>query len=330
MQEQIRLTDLAKRAGVSVATVSRVLNGRPGVAPETRSQVLAALQRAGYTPGDAPTARLVGLITPEVELPGGTRLLQALQGRLGSADYTPVLASHGNSGSVAWAVDTLMRRKVAGLIVMGPKTLGAPDRAALGRINSHNLPLVLVDIDPTDIAGSGITASAVRTDQAGGVRLAIEHLQSLGHQRIGLLTDQVSAAALTDAFASAVPDGPVVHTLDTVASGESAAKKLVQTCTAVIAASEILAIGTLRAAQAAGRHVPAAVSVIAAADSPLTAYASPALTSIRAPVEELARTASDLILASLVSPGTDQPTEALVLTPELIVRQSSDRAKEHT
>lgn len=328
MQDRTRLADLATRAGVSIATVSRVLNGRPGVAAATRSQVLGALDEVGYTSTDTTAGRLVGLITPTLGTPGAAgSLVEAVQGRLGAADYSPLLAAH-TDGGVAWAIDTLLRRKVIGMIVVGPARLSAGDAAALDRVLAQQLPLVLLEIPRAQLEryGSKPAGVGVRTDHRRGIELALDHLQSLGHRRIGLLADDAAGPA-SDAFIARCGPDRIAVTPSTVAAAESTASGLLDRCSAIVATSDLLAIGALRAAGAADRAVPAEVSVVALADSPLTAYAMPSVTSVRAPVTELGRTATDALLGALAPPIEPRRIAGeLTLPPELVVRQSSGPA----
>lgn len=317
MQERTRLVDLADRAAVSIATVSRVLNGRPGVAPETRSRVLAALDESGYLPAESSTARLVGLAAPGLDQEPTAAIAQAVQTDLGAADLTAVLCSHAGQGGLAWAVETLLRRKVVGVVAVGPARLSAPDLAALDRLVAQQVALVRVNLPEVDAGRS------VRSDTELGAGLAVRHLTDLGHRRVGLLADQLDPRQVAD-FGAACPAGPMRRTTNDLGSAERAAAELIEDgATALVCGTDLLALGALRAAEDRGLDVPGQLSLVAAVDSPLAVYARPALSAVRHPVAELGRTAVHLIVSAIDQPDMRRGGQEVVLPPDLVLRGST-------
>ncbi|MET9935762.1 LacI family DNA-binding transcriptional regulator, partial [Streptomyces sp. NPDC006324] len=181
-----RLSDIAAQAGVSEATVSRVLNGKPGVATATRESVLAALDVLGY---ERPvrlrqrSAGLVGLITPELDNPIFPALAQVIGQALTRQGYTPVLATQTPGGSTEDELtDMLVERGVAGIIfVSGLHADTTADTTRYDRLRGKGVPYVLLNgFSPR------VQAPFVSPDDRAAMRLAVTHLAALGHTRIGL------------------------------------------------------------------------------------------------------------------------------------------------
>ena len=181
-----RLADIAAQAGVSEATVSRVLNGKPGVAAATRQSVLAALDVLGY---ERPvrlrqrSAGLVGLITPELENPIFPALAQVIGQALTRQGYTPVLATQTPGGSTEDELtEMLVDRGVSGIIfVSGLHADTTADMQRYEQLRAQGVPFVLVDgFSPK------VQAPFVSPDDRAAMQLAVTHLASLGHTRIGL------------------------------------------------------------------------------------------------------------------------------------------------
>lgn len=333
-----RLADIAAQAGVSEATVSRVLNGKPGVAAATRESVLAALDLLGY---ERParlqkrSAGLVGLITPELENPIFPAFAQVICQALTRQGYTPVLATQTPGGSTEdELVGMLVERGVAGIIfISGLHADTDADMGRYERLRGKGVPFVLVNgFSPK------VRAPFVSPDDRAAMRLAVTHLASLGHRRIGLalgparfvpvqrkIEGFVQAmgehVGLTRAEAEALTE----HSLFTLEGGQAAAEALLaRGCTAVVCASDMMALGAIRAARQRGRSVPADCSVIGFDDSPLIAFTDPPLTTIRQPVTAMGQAAVRALLEEIG--GTPTPHSEFVFLPELVVRGSTATA----
>jgi alanine racemase len=187
-QPRLRLADIARQAGVSEASVSRVLNDKTGVSAEVRQAVLAALDVLGYERPERlrrRSAGLVGLITPELDNPIFPQFAQTIESALSQSGYTPVLCTQtvGGVGEVEY-VDMLLDRAVAGIVFISGKhadTTADPDRYR--KLLSRPLPIVLVN-------GwmPGVDAPFISVDEGAAAAMAVRHLVSLGHQRIGLIS----------------------------------------------------------------------------------------------------------------------------------------------
>lgn len=329
-----RLADIAAQAGVSEATVSRVLNGRPGVAAATRESVLAALDVLGYERPVKLRRRsegLVGLITPELENPIFPAFAQVIAQGLTRQGYTPVLATQTPGGSTEDELtEMLVDRGVAGIIfVSGLHADTTADTGRYERLHGQGVPFVLVNgFSPH------VRAPFVSPDDRAAMRLAVSHLVSLGHERIGLALGPerfVPVQRKIEGFRGCVtellgdradPGELIAHSLFTLEGGQAAAGTLLERgCTAVVCASDMMALGAIRAARQRGLAVPAEVSVIGFDDSPLIAFTDPPLTTIRQPVTAMGQAAVRTLLEEIA--GTPAPHSEFVFLPELVVRGST-------
>ncbi|MEV6984714.1 LacI family DNA-binding transcriptional regulator [Sphaerisporangium sp. NPDC051017] len=327
-----RLAEVAKKVGVSEATVSRVLNGKPGVAEATRAAVLTALDVLGY---ERPTqlrgerARLVGLVLPELGNPIFPALAEVVGGALAQQGFTPVLCTRTAGGlSEADYVEMLLEQQVSGVVFAGGHYAEADaPHEHYYRLLELRLPVVLVNA-ATDSLGF----PQVSTDDAVAVEQAFGHLASLGHERIGLVlgpddhipSRRKMAAFMASAKAAGLPAGPecVEHTLFSPEGGQAVTTRLLKRgVTGIICASDPLALGAVRAVRRFGMSVPEDVSVVGFDDSAFMNCTNPPLTTVRQPIEAMGRTAVTLLVGQIE--GASVTAEELLFEPELVVRGST-------
>lgn len=334
-----RLADIAAQAGVSEATVSRVLNGKPGVAATTRQSVLAALDVLGYERPVRLRQRsegLVGLITPELENPIFPALAQVIGQALTRQGYTPVLATQTPGGSTEDELtEMLVDRGVAGIIfVSGLHADTSADMQRYEQLRAQGVPFVLVDgFSPK------VQAPFISPDDRAAMALAVTHLVSLGHTNIGLALGPkrfVPVQRKIEGFVRTmqellglspadIEERLVQHSLYTLEGGQAAATALIdRACTAVVCASDMMALGAIRAARQRGLEVPTDISVVGFDDSPLIAFTDPPLTTIRKPVPAMGQAAVRTLLEEIG--GTPAPHSEFVFMPELVVRGSTASA----
>ncbi|WP_377272474.1 LacI family DNA-binding transcriptional regulator [Peterkaempfera sp. SMS 1(5)a] len=333
-----RLADIAVQAGVSEATVSRVLNGKAGVSAATRQTVLAALDVLGY---ERPTrlrqrsAGLIGLVTPELNNPIFPAFAQVIEQVLSRHGYTPVLCTQTPGGSTEdELVEMLVERGVSGIVfVSGLHADTTADHDRYAKLTGRQVPFVLIDG-----YSDRISAPFVSPDDRAAMRMAVQHLVELGHERIGLAVGQrryVPALRKVEGFTAALRDvlgqspeqaeSAVQHTLFSVEGGHAAAGALLDTgCTAIVCASDMMALGAIRAVRQRGLSVPQDVSVVGFDDSPLIAFTEPPLTTIRKPVEAMATAAVDALLEEVG--GNPAQRAEFMFQPELVVRGSTAAA----
>lgn len=336
---RLRLADVAAEANVSEATVSRVLNAKPGVGEESRRAVLAALDVLGYErPAQLRTksAGLVGLVVPELENPIFPAFAQSVESVLAQRGYTSVLCTQVPGGvSEDEYVDMLLARGVAGIVfISGLHADTSLDHARYQRLIDHGLPIVLVNG-----FSDAFDAPFFSADDAGAMRLAVSHLADLGHRRIGLavgpprfLVSQRKragfVAAMTDLLGLDVREAErlVVSTMFTVEGGHAAAARLRadSAVTAVVCGSDLMALGVVRAVRAAGGEVPYDVSVVGFDDSTLVSFTDPPLTTVRQPVAAISRAAAGALVDAIA--GHEPATGEFLFAPELVVRRSTGPA----
>jgi DNA-binding LacI/PurR family transcriptional regulator len=330
-----KLSDVAKKAGVSEATVSRVLNDKPGISASTRAAVLTALDVMGY---ERPTqlrgerARLIGLVLPELQNPIFPALAEVVGGALAQRGFTAVLCTRTTSGmSEADYVDMLLERQVSGMVFGGGQYAEADaPHGHYMRLLELRLPVVLVNA-----ACEHLDFPRVSTDDAVAVEQAFGHLTSLGHERIGLILgppDHMPSRRKQEAFEVAaeragltVPAEYVEHTMFSIEGGQVAASRLLkQGVTGIVCASDPIALGAVRAVRRAGLRVPQDVSVVGYDDSAFMNCTDPPLTTVRQPLEAIGRAAVAMLVGQI--DGIPVTAEELLFEPELVVRGSTGPA----
>ena len=330
-----KLADVAKQAGVSEATVSRVLNGRPGISDATRAAVLTALDVIGY---ERPThlrgrkARMVGLVVPELQNPIFPALAEVVAGALAQRGFNAVLCTRTGSLSEAEYVEMLLERQVSGMIFAGGQYAEADaPHEHYARLLQLRLPVVLVNA-----AADHLDFPRVSTDDAVAMEQAYAHLAYLGHERIGLILgppDHVPSRRKLAALEvmSARPSGPlfvvdlVERTRFSIEGGHAAATKLIaRGVTGIVCGSDPIALGAIRAARRAGLRVPLDLSVVGYDDSAFMTCTDPPLTTVRQPIEAIGRAAVDMLVGQIE--GSNVSPEELFFEPEIIARGSTANA----
>ncbi|MFF5206059.1 LacI family DNA-binding transcriptional regulator [Streptosporangium sp. NPDC000396] len=328
-----RLADIAAQAGVSEATVSRVLNGKPGVSSGTRQAVLAALDLMGYERPQRLRQRsngLIGLVTPELDNPIFPAFAQAIEKALTQHGYTPVLCTQLPGGAVEDEfTEVLMERGVSGIVFVSglhADTTAKMDRYT--RLRERGLPIVLLDG-----YSNQIDAPFISPDDRAAARLAVQHLVDLGHERIGLAVGpgrfvpvirkiEGYRRAMAQLLGATEVGELISHSLFSVEGGQAAAAQLLERgCTGIVCASDLMALGAIRACRDRGLSVPGDVSVVGFDDSPLIAFTDPPLTTVRKPIGAMASAAVATLLEEIN--GARGKHIELMFQPELVVRRST-------
>jgi len=332
-QSRATIREIARAAGVSIATVSRVINGRPDVSPQTREAVLRVVREHGFSTNRNARALsggrtgLVGVTLPILEAAYFAVIVSGTAEALYEHDMRIVLCPtlHQHEREVT-LLDRLMHGTTDGAILMLPEESNAELRA----LQETGYPFVVVD--PRVQLDQGIPA--VSASNASGARAVVEHLLSLGHRRIGAILGPADWMATTErlnGYRSALAAAGVLAARDLVVesdfsieSGEAAAAALLdlpERPTAIFGFNDNVAIGALRAAEARGLIVPDDLSVVGFDDSEQSGLVTPALTTVRQPLAEMGRMAVSLLLRLL----DHQRVEAMniELATRLVVREST-------
>jgi DNA-binding LacI/PurR family transcriptional regulator len=333
------MADVARLAGVSEMTVSRVLNGSPSVRPATRDRVLSAMREFDYYPNPAARALVtgrsstVGVVSMDSTLFGPASTLFGLEQAAHAAGYVVSVASVRDltRESIVDAIGRLHRQGVEGVLVIAPH---AAAQTALRQV-PKTLPLVVVE------AGTGGGFPVVAVDQVAGARLATEHLLDLGHRTVWHLAgplDWLEAQARERSWravlqAAGAPVPPVLRGDWSAASGYELGRQLAVEpgVTAVFAANDHIALGLLRALGEAGRRVPGDISVVGFDDVPEAAFFIPPLTTVRQDFDEVGKRGMALLLTQMDrrragvagEPGRGTRGRRASIKPTLVVRAST-------
>jgi DNA-binding LacI/PurR family transcriptional regulator len=332
------IEDVAREAGVSIATVSRALRGLPDVAETTRARVLEAAAELNYVASPF-AARLasgrtstVGVVVPFVNRWFFAQVIDTIESTLREGAYDLVLYNLGDEAGRARFFEEMPLRKRVDAIVIASLVLSEAEFAALDDLG---LPVGLLGVDRPGYVST-------RIDDAAGAQVAVEHLLSLGHTRIGLIGGDTSdpmrftpphhrqrgyRAALEG---SGITPEPALEVLGyfTVGGGTTAAETLLalpERPTAIFAESDEMAYGAIRAIRTAGLQVPGDVAVIGFDDHVHSELMD--LSTIRQPVAEQARDLT-LRLLSELGRGDDEQGDPVVIMPtSLVVRGSTDPSR---
>jgi LacI family transcriptional regulator len=330
------IRDVAERAGVSVGTVSNVLNRPDIVSPGTRERVLAAIEALGFVRNEsarqlrAGHSRTVGLVVLDIANPFFTDVARGVEDAVSAAGLAVILCnSDDQKEKEAAYLDVLAEQRVQGVIIT-PTAQG--ESTALEALRARGVPVVLLDRRATDP-----DQCSVAVDDVQGGRLAADHLLERGHRRIAFIGgssglpqiqerhDGVEAAVRevcgdTDCLTVLSPD-----TL-TVAGGREAGELIVgmpaaQRPTAAVCANDLIALGLLQEMVRHGVAVPEEFAIVGYDDIDFAAAAAVPLSSVRKPRQELGRRAAELLLDEAHEEG--HLHEHLLFEPMLVVRESS-------
>ncbi|HEV7657280.1 MAG TPA: LacI family DNA-binding transcriptional regulator [Mycobacteriales bacterium] len=323
---------MAQKVGVSEATVSRVLNNRPGVSDATRAAVLTALDVLGY---ERPTqlrgerARLVGLVLPELQNPIFPALADVIGDALAQHGLTPLLCTRTAGGvSEAEYVDLLLQHRVSGVVFAGGSyAMADASHEHYKRLSERRLPVVLLNAGIEHLAFPRVSC-----DDTVAVEQGVGHLRSLGHERIGMVlgtSDHMPSRRKLESFRAVLAaggerlaDDVIEHSLFSIEGGQVAAGKLIDRgITGILCASDLMALGSVRAARRREKSVPGQISIVGYDDSQLMTCAAPPLTTIRQPIEAMGRSAVEMLVSQIE--GASVSADELLFEPELVVRGST-------
>lgn len=327
------LSSVSIEAGVSEATVSRVINGRPGVSAATRKRVREVLDRHGYAKELAGGAsRHVGIVVPELINPIFGMFAELVEAQLSLRGFSALIACARTSDDESEFGNTLLQNTAAGMILIsGTNSTANRNPATLADLASRGLRMVVVNGPVPEIG-----APALTTDFAEGMRESMRHLRAMGHERIGFASgpftshsSSLQLAAYRETTTSASLPTLDVSTSYSIEGGELATTLLLdEAVTAIIYASDIMALGGLRALQRRGISVPSDLSVIGMDDSTFMQFTNPALTTVRQPVQELAQESVNALVAAMQ--GAADTGGELLFRPELVIRESTGHIAANT
>jgi LacI family transcriptional regulator len=320
---------IAEQTGVSVPTVSKVINGRPDVSNDTRRRVVEALIEHGYrrTPRARTRSPLLEVIFNELESEWALEIVRGVERVAGRNDLAVVISEMQERGRPgrAWFEGVLARRPMGVIAVFSDIT-----DAVREQLRFHDIPFVVVD--PTGEPHHD-TPSVGATNWNGGLT-ATRHLIGLGHRRIAVIGGPDSilcSRARVDGYRAAMDEAAVPldpslisHGGFNVDEGLERARTLLRAAdrpTAIVTGNDLQALGVYQAARELRLHIPEDVSVVGFDDLPVAQWVSPPLTTIRQPLVEMAVAAAELALSMARGETPSQPR--VELTTELVVREST-------
>lgn len=324
------IRDVARRAGVSVTTVSRVVNGTGPVREETRLRVEAARAELRYVPhGTARSlitrrTQILGVVLPDLFGEFFSEVIRGMDPQAQEHGYHLLLSgSHDDRREIEFAMGA-MRGRVDGLIVMSPDVPGRE----LAECLPPDVPVVLLNCDVT-----GSPFPAINVDNFGGAREMVRHLVGLGHRRVAMVKgaeanfdarERLRGFQAAVAEAGGAVEGVAVAGDFTEAGGYRAAQALLRDGPrpdAVFCANDSMAVGAISALREAGLRVPEDVAVAGFDDVPIARYLSPALSSVHVDVQDLGAKAIAMLCREVAGEGPEAPPQ-LLLPTRLVVRRS--------
>ena len=326
------IAEIAAQAGVSIPTVSRVLNGRPDVAPATRARIDQILKESGYVHSSAAkglrkgSSGIIDLLVPGLENPFVTQIVRGVEEALERTGLRLALSfTHDNSlGERQW-LEKIADRATDGAILV----LAHGQSSRLDELRRRGIPFVVVD----HRGELGPDIPSVGTTNWTGGRTAVEYLLSLGHKRIAMIAgpaslrcslDRVAGyrAALEAAGISIDPEliRPGDFQLQSGYIQTSSLLALPEPPTAIFAGNDLQAMGVYKALYLRNIHVPERMSVIGFDDIPFTTIVSPSLTTVRQPLFEMGRIATSMLMRLIAGAALDSPRVLLPTT--LITRET--------
>jgi LacI family transcriptional regulator len=339
MAKVVTIKDVAKAAGVSSMTVSRVLNDRPDVSPKTRKRVQEVIEKLGYAPSEIARSlshgrsSTIGVVSSGLELYGPSRILVGIEKQANELGFSLMvrllhnpLESRGER-----ALNELIANQVAG-IIWAVAEIGDQREWLYQNSNKGATPVVFLSINPRP------NTTLVAVDNRLGGRLATSHLLEQGYQKIGIITGpqewweaRERELGWQDILQQAGRDN-LAHLKEhgdwTAASGYKTMMKLldrVPDLEAVFVSNDSMALGALRAVISCGRSVPHDLAVVGFDDIPESAYFSPPLTTVRQGLLKVGSEAVCLLNQHLQARRKEEPfaAQVTIMEPQLIVRQSS-------
>ena len=330
------INDVAKRAGVGIATVSRTLHNSSRLRPETAARVRQAMEELGYRPNThaqslaSGRSHMLGLVVSDISNPFFPALVKSFEEAALGDGYDVFFASTNyDPARTALCVERMIERKLDGVAIMTSEI----DSGLTDSFARRKVPLVFLDVGK---AGRGV--SNVKIDYACGIAQAVEHLRGLGHRRIAFLSGPVnlrSAWERREAFLCKLNergDGRPVELMieegnHKVDGGLEAMLRLLDRRphpTAVLASNDLTAIGALRGIRQYGLRVPEDISVVGFDDIQMAEFTEPPLTTVRLQQSEVANLACNALVQLIRTPGMGSE---LGVSTSLVIRASTAQAR---
>ena len=329
MGQRMTIAKIAEQAGVSVPTVSKVLNGRADVAADTRAKVEGIIQEHGYQRRTASTASspMVDLVFPELSGEWAIQLIRGVEGVLRAEGVELVLSECGDARRPRqeWIESVLNRRPLGVIMVFSDLD---PDQRA--QLEARRIPFVVVD----PIGDEGDDVPSIGSANWNGGRMATLHLRKLGHTRIGMIggpVETLCSRMRVDGYQDALRSTGIAVDPELIRAGDFgvgsgytealALLRLPDRPTAIFAGSDMQALGVYQAARELGLEIPRDLSVVGYDDLPVAQWVGPTLTTVHQPLHQMAELAARLVLD--LARGVTPAALRMDLAVEMRIRQST-------
>lgn len=331
--------DVAEKAGVSLGTVSRVINNDAHVAPETRERVTMVVREMGYVANrqarslKGSKTNVIGVLVPDLGTGYIGEIMRGIDSELALSQLDLMLfTTHRAAIKEANYVANMVQGMVDGLLVVLPRN----PTDYTGSLTRRNFPFVLIDHQ-----GTGEPCPAVGATNWQGAYNATEYLIKLGHRRIGFITGSMDlgcAIDRLDGYRSALRTHHIPEALELIYEGDfnqpdgyagaSVLLDLDSPPTTIFASNDVMAMGVMDAVRNRKMYIPEDISVLGFDNIPQSAMVFPPLTTVQQPLEQMGRVATQMLLDILKNP--DKNVERIELPTELIVRDSTSVSKDRT
>jgi LacI family transcriptional regulator len=325
----VTIADVAEIAQVSKMSVSRVMNGQPGVSEKTRQRILEVIEQTGYVPNSGPNLRPVGskliaLLVPDITTTYMGEILRGVSGAAERLNYGLMLYTQGavsNLQRTSYYLSLLGSSLVDGVLLVVPHDY----EVIVNDLKQHDLPYVIIDHH----SNRGDEPSVIATNRK-GVLDAMRHLLALGHRRIGFITGRMDIACSHDrlqGYRDGLAEIRLPFDPDLIREGDflqasgfqntQSFLQLEQPPTAIIASNDIMALGAMDAAKDAGLAIGHDLSIVGFDDIDMASQTYPPLTTIRQPLAAMGETALDILVTLLhertvLTPRRELPTELII------------------
>lgn len=326
--------DVAKEAGVSIATVSKVINNTGRIGEKTKKNVLKAMETLNYYPSIVASAltgkktKTIGLLVPDISNPFFAEIARSIEDRSHEIGFSVVICSTDNNKEKEKKyVSLLIRKSVDGFILSS----GFENLDLVQQLSDQDIPIALL---ATDIPSLSITTVSV-DDFKGGYE-ATKHLLSLKHRKISIIAEHArSSIQRINGFKEALAESGInfeekslVKTSATIENGKKVGLKLLrlkERPTAIFACNDLLAIGVIHAAKEVGINIPDELSVVGFDNTILSTITEPRLTTISQPIQDMGAKVIDMLIEEIEKETTLK--QKMLFWPELIVRESTSELK---
>lgn len=326
--------DVAKEAGVSIATVSNAINGKGKISKQRREQIFRIMERLQYQPSVIASALTgkktftLGLLIPDISNPFFAEIARAIEDQAHQQGYSVIICSTDNNDERVERYITLLEQKSVDGIIIGT---GIGNMDIITQLQSRSTPIAMIAREASSVAVDTVVAD----DFVGGM-MAAQHLAQLGHRRLAVLSENLKVSSsrerirgfkqgLADA-GLAFEESDVVICEYKIDEGKRGASELLrrggeERPTAIFCCNDQLAIGALQAAKESGVRVPEELSIVGFDNTILATVTDPPLTTVAQPMEQMGKLAFNLVIESLNN--KDSVKQRIVLRPELVVRRST-------